>query len=245
MGGHDVKTGEMIVLADGEAIARYVAEWLTEQALAKTGGPFVVALSGGSTPKRLYEILASPDYAARFPWDRTQFFFGDERFVPESDPANNYTMTRQALLSHVAVPEANVHPMPTQGDPTAAAARYQAELQAVYGAGTLQAGRPLFDVVLLGLGDNGHTASLFPRTPVLNERTLWVSTCVPDDAPHTRLTLTYPAIHSSRHVVFMLAGAGKKEAFTKVRAGDPGEPASHITTEGELVWLLDKAATGG
>ncbi|ACI52108.1 6-phosphogluconolactonase [Gluconacetobacter diazotrophicus PA1 5] len=242
MSGHDVKTGEMIVLADGEAIAQYMARWLTEQALAKTDGPFVVALSGGSTPKRLYEILGSADFATRFPWDRTQLFFGDERFVPATDPASNYTMTRTALLSHISIPPANVHPMPTEGDPAAAAARYQAELQAVYGADTLQPGRPLFDVVMLGLGDNGHTASLFPRQPVLQERRLWVSTCVPDDAPHTRLTLTYPAIHSSRHVVFMLAGAGKREAFAKVRAGDPAEPASHITTEGELVWLLDKAA---
>jgi 6-phosphogluconolactonase len=246
MSGHDVQTGEMIVLADGEAIAQYMAEWLTEQALAKTGTgrPFVVALSGGSTPKRLYEILATAAFAKRFPWDHTQLFFGDERFVPPSDPASNYTMTRTALLSHIAIPPANVHPMPTEGDPTEAAAQYQAELQAVYGADTLEPGRPLFDVVMLGLGDNGHTASLFPRQPVLKERRLWVSTCVPDDAPHTRLTLTYPSIHSSRHVVFMLAGAGKREAFGKVRAADPGEPASHITTEGELVWLLDKAAAG-
>ncbi|NVN11496.1 MULTISPECIES: 6-phosphogluconolactonase [Nguyenibacter] len=244
MGGHDVKTGEMVVLADGEAIARYVAEWLTQQALAKQDGPFVIALSGGSTPKRLYEILASPDYATRFPWARTHLFFGDERFVPPADPASNFTMTQKALLSHIAIPAENVHPMPTDGDPAAAAARYQAELQALYGAETLQPGRPLFDVVLLGLGDNGHTASLFPRQPVLQERKLWVSTCVPDDAPHTRLTLTYPAIHSSRHVLFMLAGAGKAEAFAKVRAGEPGEPASHITTEGELIWLLDKPAAG-
>ncbi|GBQ29077.1 6-phosphogluconolactonase [Gluconacetobacter sacchari] len=244
MDGHDVTSGQVVVLADGEAIARHMAEWLTEQALAKTDGPFVVALSGGSTPKRLYEILGSADYATRFPWARTHLFFGDERFVPPSDPASNYAMTQAALLSHIAIPPAQVHPMPTEGDPVQAAARYQAELQALYGATDLQAGRPLFDVVLLGLGDNGHTASLFPRQPVLQERTLWVSTCVPDDAPHTRLTLTYPAIHSSRHVVFMLAGAGKRQVFARVRAGDPVEPASHITTEGDLTWLVDQAAAG-
>ncbi|MBY4638953.1 6-phosphogluconolactonase [Gluconacetobacter entanii] len=244
MGGHDVKTGEMIVLADGEAIAQYMAKWLTQQALAKKDGPFVLALSGGSTPKRLYQILASEEYAGRFPWANTQFFFGDERFVPADDPASNYNMVETEMLEHVPVPIGNIHRMPTSGDPAAAAAQYQAELQKVYGADTLQPGRPLFDVVMLGLGDNGHTASLFPRQPVLQERKLWVSTCVPDDAPHTRLTLTYPAIHSSRHVVFMLAGAAKKEAFAKVRAGDPAEPASHITTEGELIWLLDKAAAG-
>lgn len=244
MAGHDVKTGEMIVLADGEAIAQYMAKWLTQQALAKKDGPFVLALSGGSTPKRLYQILASEEYAERFPWANTQFFFGDERFVPADDPASNYNMVETEMLEHVPVPIHNIHRMPTSGDPAAAAAQYQAALQKVYGADTLQPGRPLFDVVMLGLGDNGHTASLFPRQPVLQERKLWVSHCVPDDAPHTRLTLTYPAIHSSRHVVFMLASAGKKDAFAKVRAGDPAEPASHITTEGALIWLLDKAAAG-
>ncbi|MCE2574167.1 6-phosphogluconolactonase [Komagataeibacter sp. FNDCR2] len=243
-GGHDVKTGAMVVLPDGEAIAQHMAKWLTGQALAKQDGPFVLALSGGSTPKRLYQILASADYRDRFPWARTQFFFGDERFVPPGDAASNYHMVETEMLAHVPVPAQNVHPMPTSGDPAQAAARYQAELEKVYGGTTLEAGRPLFDVVMLGLGDNGHTASLFPRQPVLEERRLWVSTCVPDDAPHTRLTLTYPAIHSSRHVVFMLAGAGKRAAFAKVRAGDPTEPASHITTEGELIWLMDTAAAG-
>ncbi|PYD69841.1 6-phosphogluconolactonase [Komagataeibacter swingsii] len=242
--GHDVKTGAMVVLPDAEAIAQHMAKWLTEQALAKKGGPFVIALSGGSTPRRLYQILASGAYRDRFPWANTQFFFGDERFVPASDPASNYNMVETEMLAHVPVPAANVHPMPTSGDPAQAAAEYQAELEAVYGGTVLEPGRPLFDVVMLGLGDNGHTASLFPRQPVLDERRLWVSTCVPDDAPHTRITLTYPAIHSSRHVVFMLAGAGKREAFAKVRAGDPAEPASHITTEGELIWLMDKAAAG-
>ncbi|WP_141301905.1 6-phosphogluconolactonase, partial [Komagataeibacter diospyri] len=215
--GQDVKTGAMVVLPDAEAIARYMAKWLTEQALAKKDGPFVIALSGGSTPKRLYQILASDAYRDRFPWANTQFFFGDERFVPDSDPASNYNMVEAEMLAHVNVPPANVHPMPTSGDPAQAAATYQAELEKVYGGTVLEPGRPLFDVVMLGLGDNGHTASLFPRQPVLDERKLWVSTCVPDDAPHTRLTLTYPAIHSSRHVVFMLAGAGKREAFAKVR----------------------------
>ncbi|MBY4639830.1 6-phosphogluconolactonase [Gluconacetobacter entanii] len=243
-GGHDVKTGAMVVLPDVQAVARHMAKWLTEQALAKKDGPFVLALSGGSTPRWLYRALASADYRDRFPWAHTQFFFGDERFVPEDDADSNYNMAKTEMLAHVPVPPANVHPIPTSGDPAQAAAMYQTELEKVYGAKVLEPGRPLFDVVMLGLGDNGHTASLFPRQPVLREKKLWVSTCVPDDAPHTRITLTYPAIHSSRHVVFMLAGAGKREAFAKVRAGDPAEPASHITTEGELIWLMDKAAAG-
>ncbi|AQS87370.1 6-phosphogluconolactonase [Neoasaia chiangmaiensis NBRC 101099] len=243
MSGHDVKTANIVVLKDGEAIAQHMAHWLLEQALEKKDGPFVVALSGGSTPKHLFQLLAEPAIAERFPWDRTQIFYGDERYVPIDDPSNNYAMSREALLSHVPVPAANVHRMPTEGEPSSDAARYQKELQEVYGQDTLQPGKPLFDVVMLGMGPDGHTASLFPRQPVLQEKKLWVSTCTPDNAPHTRLTLTYPAIHSSRHVVFMLAGDGKAEMLARVRRGDDASlPSSHITTEGDLTFLVDEAA---
>lgn len=239
----DACNGRVEILADAEAVAVAAADFLTAQALAKQG-PFVIALSGGSTPKRLYEILASSAYAARFPWDRVQLFFGDERFVPPGDESSNYHMTNLALLSKVPVPSANVHRMPTDGDPADAAARYQRELQTQYGADTLEPGRPLFDVVLLGLGENGHTASLFPRTDILQETQAWVGTCVPDDAPHTRLSLTYPAIASSRFVVFLVAGAGKADVVKAVRGGDTNLPSTHITTDGELIWMLDEAAAG-
>ncbi|AOX16284.1 6-phosphogluconolactonase [Kozakia baliensis] len=242
MSGHDVKTAEVIVLKDGEAVAQHMAHWLLEQALAKKDGPFVISLSGGTTPKRLFQILAEPDIAARFPWSNTQIFYGDERYVPTSDPASNYTMSRETLLDHVSLPLANVHPMPTDADPETDAARYQKELQAVYGANELQPGKPLFDVVMLGMGPDGHTASLFPRQPVLKERTKWVATCTPDNAPHTRLTLTYPAIHSSRHVVFLLEGAGKAEMLARVRKGDDSLPSCHITSEGDVTFLIDEAA---
>jgi len=240
----DATTGAVHILDNGEAIARHVADWLLEHALKKTDGPFVIALSGGSTPKRLYEMMAEPDYAAKFPWANTHLFFGDERFVPVGDAASNYSMTDKALLSHIEIPAANVHRMKTEGEPEAAAASYESELQALYGSTDLKAGKPLFDVVLLGLGDNGHTASLFPRQPVLLERTKWVATCVPDDAPHTRLTLTYPAIHSSAYVVFMVTGGAKKDAWARVRAGDPKEPASTISSEGKLIWLVEPAVAG-
>ncbi len=239
----DAVTGRIEVLDDAEAIARYAADFLLERALASDAA-FTVALSGGSTPKRLYEILAGGHYAERFPWDRVQLFFGDERFVPPDDESSNYNMADLAMLSHVPVPPNAVHRMPTDGDPADAARRYQRELQAQYGSDTLQPDRPLFDVVLLGLGENGHTASLFPGTDVLNEREAWVGTCVPQDAPHTRLTLTFPAIASSRAVLFLVAGAGKAEVVAKVRGGDETQPSTHIATDGELIWVLDQAAAG-
>ncbi len=239
----DATTGRIEVLDDAEAVAHYAADFLVERALA-IEGPFTVALSGGSTPKRLYEILVGGSYAKRFPWDRVQLFFGDERFVPPDDESSNYNMANLAMLSQVPVPPNSVHRMPTDGDPADAARRYQRELQVEYGAETLQPDRPLFDVVLLGLGENGHTASLFPDTDVLDEREAWVGTCVPHDAPHTRLTLTYPAIASSRAVLFLVAGAGKAEVVARVRGGDAALPSTHVASDGELIWVLDRAAAG-
>ena len=239
----DAPGGRVETMADAEAVAERAAALLTERALASTRR-FVIALSGGSTPKRLYEILAGPEYARRFPWDRTVLLFGDERFVPPDDASSNYHMAEQALLSKVAVPPGNVLRMPTDGTPADAAARYQATLRQLYGADRLDPERPLFDVVLLGLGENGHTASLFPGTPVLDEREAWVAACTPLDAPHDRLTMTYPAIDSSRLVLFLVAGAGKAAVVAKVRGGDPAQPSTHIRTRGELVWLLDRAAAG-
>ena len=160
------------------------------------------------------------------------------------DEASNYNMVNRALLSRVDVPPEHVHRMPTEGDPAEAAASYERDLRAAYGADRLTPGHPLFDVVLLGLGENGHTASLFPGTPVLEERDAWVGSCTPHDAPHQRLTLTYPAIASSATVLFLVAGTGKREVLAKVRAGDPAQPASHVSTEGELIWGLDEAAAG-
>ncbi|OUJ15101.1 6-phosphogluconolactonase [Acetobacter sp. DsW_063] len=236
-------SADQIVLDDAEAIARRAADFLLEQALAAKD-VFRVALSGGSTPKRLYALMADPDYAARFPWGRVQFFFGDDRFVPADSPDSNRGMVQSILFSHVPAPVDAIFPMPDQGDPDAAAWAYEASLKTAYGAEALEPDRPLFDVVFLGLGENGHTASLFPRQPVLEERTRWVAPCVPDDAPHTRLTLTYPAIASSRFVLFLVTGASKAEVYARVRAGDPAEPASHITSEGRIEWFVDAAAAG-
>jgi 6-phosphogluconolactonase len=231
------------VLADADAVARYVADFLLEQA-ALTSGMFRVALSGGSTPKKLYALMAQPGYAARFPWARTQFFYGDDRLVPATSPDSNRGMVQNMLFSHVPASTENIFPMPDEGEPDLAAERYEKTLKTVYGSDRLETGRPLFDVVLLGLGENGHTASLFPRQPVLKEKVRWVASCVPDDAPHTRLTLTYPAIASSCHILFLVTGTSKQAVLERVRGGDPAEPASQIRSEGEIVWVVDRAASG-
>ncbi len=158
-------TRDRTVLPDQAALMEAVAEWMVAEARAKEGR-FALSLSGGSTPRALYELLASPRFRDRMPWARVHLFWGDERMVPPDHADSNYRMVREALLDHVPVPPAQVHPMPTDGDPAAAARRYQAELGAYYGRDVLDPARPLFDVTLLGLGDNGHTASLFPGTPV-------------------------------------------------------------------------------
>lgn len=234
---------QIITLADPEALARHVAEWLTDLACAQQGR-FSIALSGGSTPKRLYEILAEPAFAARFPWARTHLFWGDERFVPPEHTDSNVRMTREALLDHVPVPANHVHPMPTQGDPADAARAYQATLETYYGAQVLDMTRPLFDVMLLGLGENGHTASLFPDTAALEESLAWVVP-VSEGVPQTRLTLTYPAIACSRYVAFLVAGRAKAPVVRKVLDGDRSQPAARITSAGALIWFLDQAATPG
>lgn len=146
------------VLADADALAEHAADLVLKAVLA-TDGPFSVALSGGSTPKRLYQRLAS----LPFPWARTHWFWGDERFVLPDDPASNYRMTYEAMFAHVSEPEDQIHPAPTVGlAPDVAAAQYAATLKSFHGAEHLTPGRPLFDIVLLGLGTDGHTASLFP-----------------------------------------------------------------------------------
>jgi 6-phosphogluconolactonase len=233
--------GTLRVFDDADALARGAAEYLIAQA---TGARFVLSLSGGSTPKRLYEKLAAADLRDRFSWARTQFVFGDERFVPHDDPASNARMVDEAMLSHVPVPPANVHRVPTVGvSPDEAAARYEAELKALYGADTLDPQRPLFDVMLLGVGDDGHTASLIPNEPALQERTHWVA-AVAHGRPETRITLTYPALESSRQVVFLLQGEGKRAILDRILAGDDSVPAGRLRPVGEVFWFADRAAAG-
>lgn len=231
------------VLADAPALAAHAAAWMTGILQARPG-PVAVALSGGSTPKLLYQALAAPPFVDQVPWDRTHWFWGDERFVPHDDERSNYRMAMEAMLGRVGAPPANIHPIPTEGmSAEDAAARYQITLQAHHGGQTLDPLRPLFDIVLMGLGTNGHTASLFPDTPVLKERAAWAAAVTPKGEP-TRITLTYPALESCRFAAFLVAGADKREVLAQVRSGAGDLPAARYRPTGELHWFADQAAAG-
>jgi 6-phosphogluconolactonase len=232
--------GRIEILPDPPALARHVAEWMTAAALAAKG-PFRVSLSGGSTPKTLYALLASDEFRPRFPWSLVTWYWGDERFVPYDHPESNYRMTREAMLAKASVPPENVHPVPIDGTPEDAARRYERTLQDAYGATTLDPARPLFDVTLLGLGPDGHTASLLPGEPVLEERKRWVA-AVSHGRPEIRITMTYPAIESSRHVAFLVAGRDKAAMLRAIRAGGSRVPAARVRPVGELIWFVDQAA---
>jgi 6-phosphogluconolactonase len=231
------------VLADPDAMASAAADWMLAAAL-ETKGRFAVALSGGSTPRALYQKLASPPYLGRFPWDRVHWFWGDERFVPHDDPRSNYRMTLEAMLAHAPIPPANIHPVATESaDPEAAASAYARDLQAFYGAARLDPGRPLFDITLLGLGSDGHTASLFPGTAVLDERQKWAAAVVGAQA-EARITLTYPVLDSSRRTAFLVAGADKRPMLDRLRRGDDALPAARLRPAGTL-WIFADAAAAG
>ncbi len=235
--------GTVHVFDDGDALARGAADWL----VAHTGrmtDDFVLSLSGGSTPKRLYSLLADAAYVDRFPWGHAEFTFGDERFLPPDDPASNAHMATEAMFSRAPLPPENVHRVSTVGiSPEAAASEYEATLRRLYGADTLDPARPLFEVTLLGLGEDGHTASLIPGQKVLQERTRWVQ-AVPEGRPETRITLTYPAIDSSRFVVFLVQGEGKRAVLDRILSGDDTLPASRVRPVGSVLWMLDRAAAG-
>jgi 6-phosphogluconolactonase len=235
--------GTLRVYEDAAALARAGAEYLCDLA-AGNAGRTIIALSGGNTPKPLYALLAQDPIRSRLPWDRVHFIVGDERFVPPSDPASNYGMARTAFLSHVPVPPQNVHPVETQGVTLEEAAeRYEAMLKEHYGADTLELDRPLLTLTLLGLGEDGHTASLLPGQPVLQERKRWVAP-VPKGRKEERVTLTYPALDSSEVVAFLVSGESKRDILDKILSGDTSFPAAHIRPVGEVIWFADRAAAG-
>jgi 6-phosphogluconolactonase len=229
---------------DAEALAHEVAEWLCVLALA-SDRTFAVCLSGGSTPRRLYECLAASEIASRFPWSRVHWFWGDERFVPHSDSDSNYRMTCDAVLSRVPVPNENIHSIPTEGlSPDQSAAAYESTLKRFYGAEIIKPNRPLFDVTLLGIGEDGHTASLFPGHQALQDTRRW-AVAVIGAKSEPRITLTYPVLNSSRDVAFLVTGEGKRDIVARAQAGDRAIPAAMIRPVGGLHWFTDRAAASG
>lgn len=228
------------ILPDQKAlIARALELILSKMETAiEQQGRFTIALSGGSTPKPLYAAIA----AKKLPWDKIQVFWGDERFVPPEHEDSNQLMARRAWLDQVEIPAANIHPVPTlEADPAAAAAKYEHHLQEFF---QIKPGEfPALDLILLGMGDDAHTASLFPNTEALKVRDRLITVGNKDDNP--RITFTYPFINASKCVIFIVAGANKRPALAQVFAPTASEftyPSRLIQPQGELWWLLDAAA---
>jgi 6-phosphogluconolactonase len=233
---------EVIVAADAPALAETAAKRLINR--VADGDRPAVCLTGGSSPQGLYRLLAAEPWRSEVPWDRVHWFMGDDRFVAENDPLSNMGAACAAFLSHVGVPRQNIHPIATDAaDPDKAAKLYETELKAFYGADRLDPARPLFDLVLMGLGSDGHTASLFPHSPALDEKERWVvGVAKAGMEPYVpRVTLTFPALASSREMLFLVDGAAKRKILSRVLSGED-LPAHRVHCNGELVWLIDQAA---
>ena len=231
------------VFASVEEVLHRLADFFVAQASQAVAarGRFSVALSGGSSPRKLYELLASPAYRERVPWAETFFFFGDERDVPATDPQSNFLMAKIALLDPLSIPPAHVFGVNTTLPPAEAAQAYTEAIQDFFGS---QA--PRLDLVLLGLGDNSHTASLFPHTAVLHVATASAEEVFVEELQAHRITLTAPLINQAHAVAFLVYGADKSAAVQSVINGARNVeeyPAQLIApTEGELHWFLDEAA---
>jgi 6-phosphogluconolactonase len=233
---------QVIVVSDSVALAKTAAERILAR-IAANSDRVAICLTGGSSPKQLYALLATDAYRSRIPWQRVHWFIGDERFVPANDPLHNMGMARRIFLDACA-PAANIHPIPTDtGNADEAARRYESELKSFHGANELGSARPLFDVVLMGVGPDGHTASLFPDYPAIKETERWVvgvpQAHVEPFVP--RVTLTLPALNSCREMLFEVAGAEKRAILTRVLAGE-NLPAHRAHSTGETIWLVDQAA---
>lgn len=207
------------------------------------GSPFSIALAGGGTPRSLYELLSSPLWRARCDWGKIHVYLGDERYVPHTDPRSNYRMIRETLLDRVLIPPRNVNPVPTASDIDSDAAAYAAVLDS--NLPKTDAGAPQFDLVLLGLGPDGHTASLFPGSAALEVTDRWAVGVEPPNAPTPRISLTLPVLNSARDVVILTAGTLKAGALSHLLAkeGDTSEiPARGLAPEGRFLIVTDLEA---
>jgi 6-phosphogluconolactonase len=234
----------LTVVPDAGALAQAAAKRLLAR-FAEPRDRYAVALTGGSSPEGLYRLLATDPYRSQIPWERVHWLWGDDRFVPQDNERSNAGAARRLFLDRVPVPAANLHPIPTDAtDEDEAARRYEAELRAFYRADRLDPTRPLFDLVLMGVGNDGHTASLFPGKPQVDETKHWV-VGVPEAGMEPfvpRVSLTLPALASTRDMLFLVTGRGKREILSRLLAG-ADLPAARAHSEGDLVWLVDRDAT--
>ncbi|MCP4327979.1 MAG: 6-phosphogluconolactonase [Alphaproteobacteria bacterium] len=222
-----------------QAVAEAAAHWIVEQ-LAQRDGRLSVCLSGGTTPRRAYKVLRSPELQDRVSWDRIHWFWGDERVVPSDDPRSNAGTACRDFLDHIPAPPENLHVVPTHlPSRDAVAAAYEEDLKNFHGGASLE-GKPLFDLILLGVGTDGHTASLFPGSAVLDEQEKWVAAT---DAPdgQSRVTLTVPALRSRRAAAVLATGQEKREILARIFAGEE-LPVTQVAAGGEVQWFIDDAA---
>jgi 6-phosphogluconolactonase len=233
---------DIVVVADAAALAQEAARRLIDRVGTKDRA--AVCLTGGSSPADLYRLLGEQPWRDKVPWDRVHWFIGDDRFVPEADPLSNMGMARRLFLNRVRAPSENIHPIATNAnDPEGAARLYEAELKRFYGADRLDPARSLFDFVLMGLGSDGHIASLFPRSPALDEKEHWaVGVAEAGMEPYVpRVSLTFPALASTQEMLFLVDGAHKRDILSRVISGED-LPARRAYSDGDLVWLIDRAA---
>lgn len=238
---------EIVLCRDLSEVSLRAAERFVQLAdtAASSAGRFTVALSGGSTPRALYALLASDRFRSRVPWSKVHLFWGDERCVPPDHPESNYRMAREALLDQISIPAGNIHRMPAEYEnPGDAAAEYEETLKAFFRVPVGQ--WPRFDLILLGMGEDGHTASLFPGTAALAEQERWVAANYVEKLVTHRLTLTVPVINHAANVVFLISGESKASVLREVLEGgyQPQRfPSQFIRPEGgRLLFILDRGA---
>ena len=237
------KKNKIRVFRTMDAMNEAAAQWLVDLAekSVKARGKFLLCLSGGNTPKGLYSLLSRKPYHDLVPWKSTFVFWGDERCVPVDDERNNALMANTVLLGRSALPSSHIYPIPVDLPPGDAARQYEETLRIFFGSGA-----PRFDLILLGLGEDGHTASLFPRTETLHEKSHWVKDVFIEDQRMSRITLTAPLINKARHILFLVTGERKsgilKTVLTAPRRPDR-YPAQLIRPkQGEVCWYVDDKA---
>lgn len=230
---------------------RDATQWILNAAreAVQTKGDFSIALSGGTTPRSIYSEMASSEFKNQFPWDKIHFFWGDERWLAPSHERSNYKMVKDALFSKVDIPAGNIHPMKLEKEERIedGAIRYENELRSYFGSGEEF---PEFDLMLLGLGEDGHIASLFPGEEALKEKKKWVSHTIMKQLNEARLTLTFPVINYSKDILFLVTGNGKAEVLAHVLGKKKKEgiryPSEDVkAVHGEVTWLLDEESAAG